>query len=572
MAISFTGITKAFGPNRVLRGIDLSIEPGEIVSLVGENGAGKSTLTRIVAGAYQPDAGQITIDGEVRNYQVPQDAMADGIQVIYQELRNNLFPQLDVAANLFAHDGTGEFGRLFVNKAKMHRRAAELLAQVGIKVDTRLPVGRLTFGEQQMVQIARCLNHSVRLLILDEPTAALDDRESEMLFRQVRKLQEAGVAIIYISHRLPEVFALADRIVVMRDGLVSLSGTPAELSEQQVVAAMVGGEVENFYPKEHHASDRVRLDVKDLRGSGFDGVSFQVHAGEVLGIGGVMGSGKGALLRALFGLDNASGSVRLDGQKISLTSPRHAIGDVLESRLLALGQLAGCVEAIRCVVRRIDRERAVLEPHPAGLLRRLVTRRRAAAEHRAVQAVAIEVLRGEKQVLRAGLAEHLEPACARRANGVDPFRGRYMNDQDRRIDEFGERDHAVDRLRLGAACVADRVIPRPRVAGADHLRGEPADHAVILGMHHRQCAVATRDSQHVENLLVREPHPVIGHEQLERTQSIADRSRQMIGERLLARVRDNQMECVVDHRFCRRPRVVVGEYVGDQLFAMLRGE
>ncbi len=326
MAISFTGITKAFGPNRVLRGIDLSIEPGEIVSLVGENGAGKSTLTRIVAGAYQPDAGQITIDGEVRNYQVPQDAMADGIQVIYQELRNNLFPQLDVAANLFAHDGTGEFGRLFVNKAKMHRRAAELLAQVGIKVDTRLPVGRLTFGEQQMVQIARCLNHSVRLLILDEPTAALDDRESEMLFRQVRKLQEAGVAIIYISHRLPEVFALADRIVVMRDGLVSLSGTPAELSEQQVVAAMVGGEVENFYPKEHHASDRVRLDVKDLRGSGFDGVSFQVHAGEVLGIGGVMGSGKGALLRALFGLDNASGSVRLDGQKISLTSPRHAIG------------------------------------------------------------------------------------------------------------------------------------------------------------------------------------------------------------------------------------------------------
>lgn len=326
MTISFTGITKAFGSNRVLRGIDLSIEPGEIVSLVGENGAGKSTLTRIIAGAYQPDSGHITIDGEARNYHVPQDAMADGIQVIYQELRNNLFPQLDVASNLFAHDNTGEFGRLFVNKAKMHRRSAELLAQVGIDVDTSLPVGRLTFGEQQMVQIARCLNHSVRLLILDEPTAALDDRESEMLFSQVRKLREAGVAIIYISHRLPEVFALADRIVVMRDGLVSLSGTPAELSEKQVVAAMVGSEVENFYPKEHHASDRVRLDVKNLAGSGFNGVSFQVHAGEVLGIGGVMGSGKGEVLRALFGLDNSSGSVSLDGRDVALTTPRLAIG------------------------------------------------------------------------------------------------------------------------------------------------------------------------------------------------------------------------------------------------------
>lgn len=325
MTIALSGITKSFGPNRVLRGIELSIEPGEIVSLVGENGAGKSTLTRIIAGAYKPDAGQLTIDGGARNYQAPQDAMADGIQVIYQELRNNLFPQLDVASNIFAHDGSSEFGRFFVNKDKMHRRAAELLTQVGIDVDTRLPVGRLSFGAQQLVQIARCLNHSVRLLILDEPTAALDERESELLFKQVRKLQGAGVSIIYISHRLPEVFALSDRIVVMRDGLVSLSGIPSELTEQSVVAAMVGGEVENFYPKEHHTTDRVRLDVKELRGSGVNGVSFQVHAGEVLGIGGVMGSGKGEVLRALYGLHDSSGTVQLDGKNITLNSPKHAI-------------------------------------------------------------------------------------------------------------------------------------------------------------------------------------------------------------------------------------------------------
>lgn len=325
MTISLNGITKSFGPNHVLRGIDLSIEPGEIVSLVGENGAGKSTLTRIIAGAYQPDSGQIMIDGAPRSYNVPQDAMADGVQVIYQELKNNLFPQLDVASNIFAHDGTGEFGRFFVNKDKMHRRAAELLAQVGIDVDTRLAVEKLSFGEQQLVQIARCLNHSVRLLILDEPTAALDDRESEMLFHQVRKLQEAGVSIIYISHRLPEVFALSDRIVVMRDGQVSLSGTPAELSEKVVVAAMVGGDVENFYPKEHHATERVRLDVQNLQADGVNGVSFRVHAGEVLGIGGVMGSGKGEVLRALFGLNDSSGSVELDGEIVTLSSPKRAI-------------------------------------------------------------------------------------------------------------------------------------------------------------------------------------------------------------------------------------------------------
>lgn len=325
MTVTLSGITKSFGPNRVLRGVDLSIEPGEIVSLVGENGAGKSTLTRIIAGAYQPDSGSISIDGEARRFSSPQDAMGAGIQVIYQELKNNLFPQLDVASNIFAHDGTGEFGKFFVNKDRMHARAAELLSQVGVDVDTRLPVGKLSFGQQQLVQLARCLNHSVKLLILDEPTAALDDRESELLFAQVRKIQAAGVAVIYISHRLPEVFALSDRIVVMRDGRVSKAGTAGDLTEAAVVAAMVGGEVENFYPKEHHATERVRLDVKDLKSAGVNGVSFQVRAGEVLGIGGVMGSGKGEVLRALFGLDNAAGSVSIDGRPLTLKSTRHAI-------------------------------------------------------------------------------------------------------------------------------------------------------------------------------------------------------------------------------------------------------
>lgn len=325
MTITLSGVTKSFGPNRVLRGVDLTIEPGEIVSLVGENGAGKSTLTRIIAGAYQADGGELLLDGKVRKFATPQEAMAAGIQVIYQELKNNLFPQLDVASNIFAHDGTGEFGRIFVNKEKMHARAKELLSQVGIDVDTRLPVGKLSFGQQQLVQLARCLNHSVKLLILDEPTAALDDRESELLFAQVRKIQAAGVAVVYISHRLPEVFALSDRIVVMRDGKVSKTGAAKELTESEVVAAMVGGEVENFYPKEHHATDQVRLDVQDLESADVKGISFKVHAGEVLGIGGVMGSGKGEVLRALFGLEHATGTVHVDGKPLDLKSPHHSI-------------------------------------------------------------------------------------------------------------------------------------------------------------------------------------------------------------------------------------------------------
>lgn len=346
MAVEIVDIHKSFGENEVLRGISLSLAPGEIVSLVGENGAGKSTLTSIISGAHKQDSGQILIDGTEHRFSAPQQAMAEGIQVIYQEIKQNLFPHLDVATNLFARDHERSFGSLFVRKNLMHATAAEVLARVGLDVDTRAPVSSLSVGEQQMVQIAKTIHNKVRVLILDEPTAALDQRESEQLFEQVNKLKSEGVAIIYISHRLPEVFALSDHIVVLRDGQVSLRGTPDELTEKQVVAAMVGEQVDDFYPKEEHATSTERLVVSGLcRGDDFHDVSFTVNAGEVLGIGGVMGSGKSEILRSLFGLEQAQGQVRIDGKDARAKSPKQAISRSIayltpdrQAEGLALGQ------------------------------------------------------------------------------------------------------------------------------------------------------------------------------------------------------------------------------------------
>lgn len=326
MSIEIRDIHKSFGENEVLKGISLSLAPGEVVSLVGENGAGKSTLTSIISGAHKQDSGQLLIDGTEYRFSAPQQAMAQGIQVIYQEIKQNLFPHLDVATNLFARDHDSRFGTFFVRKNLMHERATQVLESVGLHLDTRTLVSSLSVGEQQMVQIAKSIHHKVRLLILDEPTAALDQSESEQLFEQINRLREQGVAIIYISHRLPEVFALSDHIVVLRDGQISLRGTPQELTEKQVVAAMVGEQVEDFYPKEHHATTQQRLVVSNLSSPGsFKNVSFEVHAGEVLGIGGVMGSGKSEILRCLFGLQNYTGQLSIDQKAVSPRNARQAI-------------------------------------------------------------------------------------------------------------------------------------------------------------------------------------------------------------------------------------------------------
>ncbi len=328
MRVELQNIHKYFGDNEVLKGIDLTVESGQILALVGENGAGKSTLTRVISGAYQPSQGTLSIDGVPVRLPSPQAAMVSGIQVIYQEFRQNLFAHLDVAQNLFVLDRGSRFGRMSVRRKAMHAAATELLQAVGLDVDPSRLVSSLSVAEQQQLEIAKAISEEVRLLILDEPTAALDETESEFLFDQVRRLRKKGVAIIYISHRLKEVFDLADEIAVLRDGKVVMTTSPAEVTETAIVTAMAGRTVDDLYPRHTMPSERPRLELEGVSVVGhFEDLDLTVHAGEVVGIGGVAGSGKGAIPRSLFGLQRLDrGTVRLDGERVEITSTRQAIG------------------------------------------------------------------------------------------------------------------------------------------------------------------------------------------------------------------------------------------------------
>ncbi|MET7331258.1 sugar ABC transporter ATP-binding protein [Nonomuraea sp. NPDC005650] len=327
MHLQLADVRKSFGDNSVLRGVSFDVGPGEVVALVGENGAGKSTLTRVISGAHQPDSGRLLIDGTATVFKDPQAAMAHGIEVIYQEFQQNLFPHLSVAENMYVLDRERAFGRLFVSKQRMAAEARGALRRLGMEIDVHRQVGELSVAERQMLEIAKAMTHELRLIILDEPTAALDEQESEQLFAQVNRLREAGVSVVYISHRLDEVFALSDRIVVLRDGRVTLDAPTGELTPAKVVTAMVGDAVDDFYPKERNAGDEVVLEVRGGGGARFHDIDLQVRAGEVVGIGGVVGCGRSDLLRALFGLHPLTGgSVLVDGSGVRVASVQDAIG------------------------------------------------------------------------------------------------------------------------------------------------------------------------------------------------------------------------------------------------------
>ncbi|MFI7643034.1 sugar ABC transporter ATP-binding protein [Nonomuraea sp. NPDC049400] len=327
MHLQLADVRKSFGDNSVLRGVSFDVGPGEVVALVGENGAGKSTLTRVISGAHQPDSGRLLIDGTATVLKDPQAAMAQGIEVIYQEFQQNLFPHLSVAENMYVLDRERVFGRLFVSKQRMAAEARQALRRLGMEIDVQRQVSELSVAERQMLEIAKAMTHELRLIILDEPTAALDEQESEQLFAQVNRLREAGVSVIYISHRLDEVFALSDRIVVLRDGRVTLDAPTERLTPAKVVTAMVGDAVDDFYPKERNARPEVVLEVRGGQGARFHDIDLQVRAGEVVGIGGVVGCGRSDLLRALFGLQPLTGgSVLVDGSGVRVASVQDAIG------------------------------------------------------------------------------------------------------------------------------------------------------------------------------------------------------------------------------------------------------
>ena len=248
MSIRLEQIQKSFGDNDVLKGISLTIEPGEVVALAGENGAGKSTLMKILSGALRPDSGQIYVDEQQVTFHTPQDAMAYNIRMIYQEM--NLMRDLTVAENLYLVDEKKRYGKFLSNKKRMLADAKAFLADMGLEINPRVPVSQLAVAEQQMVEISKSLVKEVKLLIMDEPTAALNKEETDRLFDQIRRLKNKGISVIYISHRLDEIFELADRIVVLRDGQLVLEAPIGQVDQKQIVTSMVGKQVDNFYPKE----------------------------------------------------------------------------------------------------------------------------------------------------------------------------------------------------------------------------------------------------------------------------------------------------------------------------------
>ncbi|BAS27774.1 D-ribose transporter ATP binding protein [Limnochorda pilosa] len=317
------GMGKVFPGVVALDGVDLDLYPGEVHALVGENGAGKSTLMKVLSGIYRPDAGQVLWDGAPVVAHSPGEARRLGLSIVHQEF--NLVGPLSVAENLFLTDLPSSGGLLRVGE--MRKRARDLLARLDLALDVTRPVESLSVAEMQLVEIARALASDCRVLILDEPTAALTRAEVERLFDVLRGLRSRGVALVYISHKLEEVFALADRVTVLRDGRQVGSGPAASWTREEVIARMVGRELSGYFPARQRQPGPPLLEVRDLSVPGklFD-VSLTLRQGEILGVFGLMGAGQELLARALFGaVPGTQGQILLDGRPVRLASPAAAI-------------------------------------------------------------------------------------------------------------------------------------------------------------------------------------------------------------------------------------------------------
>lgn len=335
MKVNMTGITKSFGNNSVLRGVDFDIRPGEVHALMGENGAGKSTLMNILTGLHKADDGKILINNEEQLFANPKEAEEYGLSFIHQEM--NTWSDMTVLENLFiGKEIKNSLG--WIKTKEMKTLANKTFTELGIQLDLNRDVGTLSVGQQQMIEIAKSLMTNAEVIIMDEPTAALTEREIDVLFKIIDQLTARNVSIVYISHRMEEIFKISDRITVMRDGISVDTKNTNETHNDEIVRMMVGRDLEDYYPKKNAKIGEVVFEVKQLRQEKvFKDISFQVKSGEIVGFSGLMGAGRTEVMRSIFGIDALDeGELYLEGEKIQIKTPsdaiRQGIGFLTEDR------------------------------------------------------------------------------------------------------------------------------------------------------------------------------------------------------------------------------------------------
>lgn len=322
VVLSMKNISKQYPGVLALDGVSLDIFRGETHALVGENGAGKSTFIKVLAGAIVPDEGTITINGKEYSALNPLLARSLGIEVIYQEF--NLMPSLSVAENIFMGRQPKKHG--IIDFAEMDRRTIEIFKSMGVSIDPHTIVADLSMAYMQLVEIAKALAKDVKILVMDEPTAPLTVNEVEILFKLMDRLHEMGVTIIYISHRLNEIFRVSDRLTVIRDGHKIGTYNTSEMNREMLIHEMVGRELSDAFPKNDSCSDEVILKVDNLSGNGVSNISFELHKGEILGFGGLVGAGRTEIMRVLYGADPCEGgTATLKGKPLHMSSPKDAI-------------------------------------------------------------------------------------------------------------------------------------------------------------------------------------------------------------------------------------------------------
>ncbi len=320
------GISKSFSKNKVLLDVDFNVRAGEVHALLGENGAGKSTLVKILGGIYQADSGEIRLDGEKCALSDALDAQKLGISIIHQELM--LMPHLSITENIFmGRELTGKLGLL--NKKGQHEKAQELLNAFDMNFSAKTKLGKLTIAQQQMVEIIRAISFKAKIIAMDEPTSSLSEKEAEKLFELIGTLKERGMGIIFISHRLNDIFTLSDRVTVLRDGVNVGTQAIPETNEDELIKLMVGRDVKQFYARTaSRATGEVRMEVEGLSdGKLAKDISFDLRKGEILGVSGLVGAGRSEAMQCIFGLSKRkAGTVKIDGKEVHFKAPGEAVG------------------------------------------------------------------------------------------------------------------------------------------------------------------------------------------------------------------------------------------------------